>query len=76
MVFADHLNILYDKNTSQGMVKWRLIVEQFAQKEIRHIAEEENAVVDCLSRLNMEHWEYNLIETEVLKPRLQYCNML
>ena len=58
------------------MVKWRLIIEEFAAKQIWHIAGEDNAVADHPSRLEMEHQDFDLIETEVPKPILQYCNML
>ena len=35
------------------MVWWRLIVDEFAPKEIRHIAVEDNAVADFLSRMKI-----------------------
>ena len=53
-----------------------MIVEEFAPKEIRHIAGEDNAVADCLSRMEIEPRDFDLIETEALKPMLEYCNML
>ena len=53
-VYTDHLNLLYAKNSPQRMVRWRLIVEEFIPKEIRCIAGEDNAVADCLSRMEME----------------------
>ena len=63
----DHLSLLYAKNASQRMVQWRLIVEEFAPKEIRHVAGEDNPVVDCISRMEMEPWEFDLTETETSK---------
>ena len=53
-----------------------MIVEEFAPKEIRHIASEDNAVADCLSKMKMKHWDFDFIETESPKLMLQYCNML
>ena len=55
-----------------------MIVEEFAPKEIRHIVDEGNAVADCLvSRLEIEHWDFDPIKTEVPKPIFQYyCNIL
>ena len=48
IVFSDHLNLLYAKNASRKMVRWRLIAEEFAPKEIRHTTGGDNAVDDCL----------------------------
>ena len=63
IVFADHLKLLYPKNTLQIMERWWLIlVEGFAPNKIRHIAGEDNAAVaDCLLKMDMEHWEFNMI---------------
>ena len=50
---------------------------RLAPKEIRHIVGENNAVVDCLSRMEMKPWNFDLIETEAPKPMLEHCcNML
>ena len=58
------------------MVRWRFIVEEFAPKEIRHIAGEDNEVADCLPRMEMEPRDFDLIQTEAPKPMTKYCNML
>ena len=76
IVYNKHLNLLYAKDASQRMVRWRLLVEEFAPKETRHIVGEDNAVTDCFSRMEMEPGDFNLIEIEPPKPMLEYCNML
>ena len=53
-----------------------MIVEEFAPKGSQHIADEDNAVTDYLSQLEMEHRNSNLIKTEAPKSMPQYCNML
>ena len=76
IVYTDHLNLLYANNALQRIVWWHLIVEEFVPKEIQHFAGEDNAVADCLSRMQMEPSDFDLIEAEAPKPMLEYCNML
>ena len=76
IVHTDHLNLLYGKNASHKILRWRLIAEAFASKKIILIAREDSTVADCLSRLKMEHRDFDQIETEARKPMLRYCNML
>ena len=57
------------------MIQWRLIVEYFAPQEIEHIASEDTAIADYLSRMETEPWVFDLIETEALTPMLEYYNM-
>ena len=53
-----------------------MIIEEFSPKEIRHIAREDNAVADCLPRMEMETRDFDLIEIETPNPMLEYFNML
>jgi len=39
-------------------------MEEFAPKEIQHIAEEKNCVADGLSRLDMEESDFGTIQLE------------
>ena len=48
-----NLNLLYPNNAFQSVCWWRLMVEEFAPKEIRPIGGEDNAAAKCV--LGLEH---------------------
>ena len=50
------------------------MLRSFDPKEIRHIVREVNAVADCLSRLEMEHRDFDLIEAEVPSTKTEQLN--
>ena len=51
-VHTDHLNLLYDKNSTQRMICWRNLVEEYNPKW-QYVKGLENCAVDALSRLEM-----------------------
>ena len=51
-VHTDHLNLLYQSLPSQRMVRWRLMLEEFAPM-FKHVAGVDNDAADALSRLDM-----------------------
>lgn len=53
IVHTDHKNILYGNLTNDRIIRWRLLLEEFAP-EYRHIAGEKNVVADALSRVHMK----------------------
>ena len=52
IVHTDHKNILYGNLTNDRIIRWRLLLEEFAP-EYRHIKGESNVVADALSRIDM-----------------------
>ena len=76
IIHTDHLNLLYAKNASQRMMRWRLLVEEYGPKEIHHVKGEDNSVADCLSRMDMEPSDFDTIQTEQPQVRLEYCKVL
>jgi hypothetical protein len=62
IVHTDHLNILYDKLSSDRITIWRLLIEEYRPKYV-HIAGKNNIVADALSRLEKDEDE-KLSETE------------
>ena len=51
IVHTDHKNLLYEKSSSDRVIRWRLLIEEFAPTFL-HIAGEKNVVADALSRLD------------------------
>ena len=51
-IHMDHLNLLYDKNPTQRMIRWQLMLEEYHPK-VLHVAGKENDAADVLSRLDM-----------------------
>ena len=67
IIHTDHKNLLYDKSSSDRVLRWRLLVEEYAPTFL-HIQGEKNVVADALSRLNADFdTEYNnqLNSTEI-----------
>jgi len=52
VVHTDHMNILYGKLSSDRLVRWRLLLEEYGA-EYEHIKGTKNVVADALSRLPM-----------------------
>jgi len=76
VIHTDHLNLLYNKEASQRMIRWRQLLEEFGPREIRHVKGVKNLVADGLSRLDMEPKAYDLLPSEDPLPRLEYVNLL
>ena len=53
VVHTDHKNLLYEKSTSDRMIRWRLLVEEYAPTFV-HIKGIHNVVADALSRLDAD----------------------
>ena len=51
-------------------------MEDFAPKDIIHLAGEKNCVSDGLSRLDMDESNFDAIQLEAAQPRLEHCNFL
>ena len=51
-VHTDHLNLLYDKNSTQRMIRWRNLVEEYNPKW-QYVKGVDNCAADALSRLEM-----------------------
>ena len=73
VVHTDHLNLLYKKVASNWLIRWRMLLEEYAP-EFRHVKGEKNVVANALSRLNMEAREYNELETDEKPVQLSYLN--
>ena len=67
-IHTNHLNLLYNKLPNQRMTRWRLLLEEFHPK-VKHIV-----AADCLSRNEMKHVPFDVVEWEPLSKPLQYCD--
>jgi hypothetical protein len=63
IVHTNHLNLLYQNMSSQRMVRWRLMLEEF-NPTIKHVAGKDNDAADALSRLEMKEKPYDTITWE------------
>jgi hypothetical protein len=52
-VFTDHKNLIYSKQSSDRLMRWQLLLEEY-KIEWQHIKGEHNIVADALSRLPIE----------------------
>ena len=53
IVHTDHKNLTYAKSTSDRVMRWRLLIEEFGP-EFRHIKGKHNLIADALSRLELD----------------------
>jgi hypothetical protein len=53
-VHTDHKKISYAKSTSERVMHWRLLIEEFGP-EFRHIKSKHNLIADALSRLELDY---------------------
>ena len=53
IVHTDHKNLTYAKSTSDRVMRWRLLIEEFGP-EFRHIKGKHNLIADAISRLEIE----------------------
>jgi hypothetical protein len=53
IVHTDHNKIAYAKSTSDRVLHWRLLIEEFGP-EFRHIKGKHNLIADELSRLDLD----------------------
>jgi hypothetical protein len=51
MVHTDHKNLLYQKMSTDQIIRWRLLIEEFGPT-FMHIKGEKNVIADALSRLD------------------------
>ena len=70
-IHTDHLNLLYDKNPTQRMIRWRLMLEEYHPK-VLHVAGKENDAADALSRLDMADNDSDEVSWEDPLPALTY----
>jgi hypothetical protein len=52
-VHTDHKKLTYAKSTSDRVMHWRLLIEEFGP-EFRHIKGKHNLIDDTLSRLELD----------------------
>jgi hypothetical protein len=72
-VHTDHLNPLYQNMSSQRMVRWRLMLEEF-NPTIKHVAGKDNDAADAMSRLDMKEKPNDTITWEKQKKTSHYVN--
>jgi hypothetical protein len=53
IVHTDHKNLTYSKITSEKVMRWRLLIEEFGPA-FRHIKGKHNLIADVLSRLELD----------------------
>ena len=53
IVHTDHKNLLYDKMSSDRIIRWRLLIEEYAPTFL-HVKGEHNVVADALSRIDAD----------------------
>ena len=53
IIHTDHKNLLYEKSASDRIIRWRILVEEYAPTFV-HIKGEHNVVADALSRLDAD----------------------
>jgi hypothetical protein len=53
IVHTDHKKITYEKSTSDRVMRWRLLIEEFGQ-DFRHIKGKHNLIDDALSRIELD----------------------
>jgi len=63
VVHTDHKNLLYSKQPSNRLYRWRMLIEEFGP-ELVHIKGEKNVVADALSRLDMDKRTYDELEEQ------------
>jgi hypothetical protein len=66
-VHTDHKKLTYAKSTSDRVMRWRLLIEEFGP-EFRHIKGIHNVIADALSRLELDD---SKIESNLEKPTAQ-----
>jgi hypothetical protein len=67
IVHTDHNKLTYAKSTSDRVMHWRLLIEEFGP-EFRHIKGKHNLIADALSRLELDDLK---IESNFEKPTAQ-----
>ena len=56
IVIIDHKNLLYQKMSTDRIIQWRLLIEEFGPI-ILHSKGEKNIIADALSRLDVNFKE-------------------
>jgi hypothetical protein len=51
-VRTDHKKLTYAKSTSDRVMRWRLLIQEFGP-ELKHIQRRHNLIADALSRLEI-----------------------
>jgi cleavage and polyadenylation specificity factor subunit 1 len=54
IIHTDHKNLLYEKSASDRIIRWRLLVEEYAPT-FEHVKGTHNVVADALSRLDADY---------------------
>jgi hypothetical protein len=67
IMHTDHNKLTYAKSTSDRVIRWRLLIEEFGP-EFRHIKGKHNLIADALSRLELVD---STIEPNFEKPTIQ-----
>jgi hypothetical protein len=53
VIHTDHRNILYNKLSSDRIIRWRLLLEEYGSKYV-HVSGKDNVVADALSRMEAD----------------------
>jgi transposase InsO family protein len=72
IVHTDHKNLLYQKMSSDRIIRWRLLIEEFGPTFL-HIKGEKNVIADALSRLDANFNEK--LPTEPTNDTMAYIFM-
>ena len=67
IVHTDHKNILYEKLSSDRIIRWRLLLEEYGP-EYKHVKGQNNVVADALSRMDMDAYKFD----EDAPPTINY----
>jgi hypothetical protein len=66
-VFTDHKNLLYSKQSSDRLMRWKLLLKEYKIKW-QHIKGEHNIVADALSRLPIDDSMEDTVSEETNSP--------
>jgi transposase InsO family protein len=72
IVHTDHKNILYGNLSSDRIIRWRLLLEEYGP-EYHHIKGENNIVADALSRMEQDSEAEDSIELGPLGSEIAHC---
>ena len=70
IVHTDHKNLLYQKMSTDQIIQWRLLIEEFLGPTFLHIKGEKNVIADALSPLDADFNE--TLPTEPMNHSMAY----
>jgi hypothetical protein len=63
VIHTDHKNILYRKLSSDRIIRWRLLLEEYGPEYV-HISGKDNVIADALSRMEADFKDKNNIKQD------------